>query len=60
MRERFRDIARQAADKERQWEYKEAGELWKKALFLAKKNPNVDHCRLRADFCLNSMFTRRR
>ncbi|MGG5962604.1 ANR family transcriptional regulator [Salmonella enterica] len=60
MRENFLDIALQAARKERQHEYKEAGELWKKALFLTRKNVNADYCRLRADFCLNSIFTRKR
>lgn len=60
MNARFLDIARQAAIKERYHEYKEAGELWKKALFLTRKNVNADYCRCRADFCLSSIFTRKR
>ncbi|MGG6055885.1 ANR family transcriptional regulator [Salmonella enterica] len=54
------DITRQAAIKERYHEYKEAGELWEKAMFLARNSVNADYCRLRADFCLNSIFTRKR
>lgn len=60
MNARFMDITRQAAIKERYHEYKEAGELWEKAMFLARNSVNADYCRLRADFCLNSIFTRKR
>lgn len=60
MRENFLDIALQAARKERQHQYKEAGELWIKAMFLTSKNLNADYCRLRSDFCRNSIFTRKR
>lgn len=59
MKENFRDIAMQAVTKEHQHKYREAGHLWNRALFLAKNNLNVDYCRCRADFCLNSHFTRK-
>ncbi|EBW6363842.1 hypothetical protein DPU24_24155 [Salmonella enterica subsp. enterica serovar Oranienburg] len=58
MSSKFIDMALQAAIKEQQREYKEAGELWKKAVFLTKRHLNADYCRCRADFCLNSIFTR--
>ncbi|EAN5735657.1 ANR family transcriptional regulator [Salmonella enterica] len=55
---KFLDITRQAADMERQRAFQEAGELWKKALFVAKRDVNAEYCRYRAYFCLSSMFTR--
>ncbi|EHF8059314.1 ANR family transcriptional regulator [Salmonella enterica] len=55
---KFLDITRQAADMERQRAFQEAGQLWEKALFVARRDVNVVYCRHRADFCLTSMFTR--
>ncbi|EMY1531296.1 ANR family transcriptional regulator [Salmonella enterica subsp. enterica serovar Wedding] len=55
---KFLDITRQAAALERQSAFQEAGQLWKKALFVARRDANVEFCRHRADFCLTSMFTR--
>ena len=58
MNMKFMEMARQAADMERMREFKQAGELWKQALFVAGNDINAEYCRLRADFCLCSMFTR--
>ncbi|EBH8951337.1 ANR family transcriptional regulator [Salmonella enterica] len=55
---KFLDITRQAADMERQRAFQEAGQLWKKALFVARRDANAEYCRHRAEFCLTSMFTR--
>lgn len=55
---KFMETARQAADMERQREFKQAGQLWNQALFVARNDVNAEYCRLRADFCLSSMFTR--
>ncbi|ECQ8983248.1 ANR family transcriptional regulator [Salmonella enterica subsp. enterica] len=55
---KFLDITRQAADMERQRAFQEAGELWNKALFVARRDANAEYCRHRAEFCLSSMFTR--
>lgn len=55
---KFMEIAGQAADMERMRAFKQAGELWKQALFTARNDVNAEYCRLRADFCLSSMFTR--
>ncbi|ECB3302114.1 ANR family transcriptional regulator [Salmonella enterica subsp. enterica serovar Newport] len=52
------DTARQAADMECQKEFKQAEPLWNQALFSARNDINAEYCRLWADFCLNSMFTR--
>ncbi|ECM9894702.1 ANR family transcriptional regulator [Salmonella enterica subsp. enterica serovar Montevideo] len=60
MKPSFLDIASEAARKERQMEYKEAGTLWNKALFLARHDSNADYCYHRANFCLGSQFTRKK
>ncbi|EIH3275916.1 ANR family transcriptional regulator [Salmonella enterica] len=58
MKIKFLEITRQAADLERQRAFQDAGQLWNKALFVARRDANVEYCRRRADFCLSSMFTR--
>ncbi|EAA7556248.1 ANR family transcriptional regulator [Salmonella enterica] len=58
MKIKFMDITRQAAELERQSVFKEAGQLWNKALFVARHDVNAEYCRHRAEFCLSSMFTR--
>ncbi|ECW0107943.1 TPA: ANR family transcriptional regulator [Salmonella enterica subsp. enterica serovar Typhimurium] len=58
MRIKFIEITRQAADLERQRAFHQAGELWRKALVVARRDANAEYCRRRADFCLSSMFTR--
>ncbi|EBA4670810.1 ANR family transcriptional regulator [Salmonella enterica subsp. enterica serovar Saintpaul] len=58
MKIKFMDTARQAADMERMKDFRQAGQLWSQALFVARNDVNAEYCRLRADFCLSSMFTR--
>ncbi|EBI6201071.1 ANR family transcriptional regulator [Salmonella enterica subsp. enterica serovar Infantis] len=58
MKIRFIEITRRAADLERQRAFQQAGQLWNKALFVARRDANAEYCRRRADFCLSSMFTR--
>lgn len=58
MKKTFIYTARQAADMERMKEFRQAGQLWNQALFVARSDVNAEYCRLRADFCLSSMFTR--
>lgn len=58
MKMKFMEMTQQAADMERLRAFKQAGELWKQALFMARNDTNAEYCRLRADFCLSSMFTR--
>lgn len=58
MKIKFMEVARQAADMERQRAFKQAGQLWNQAFFVARSDVNAEYCRLRADFCLSSMFTR--
>ncbi|ECA3795031.1 ANR family transcriptional regulator [Salmonella enterica subsp. enterica] len=40
---KFLDITRQAADMERLRVFQEAGELWNKALFVARCDANVEY-----------------
>ncbi|HAF2130804.1 TPA: ANR family transcriptional regulator [Salmonella enterica] len=58
MKIKFMAIARQAADMERMRDFRQAGQLWNQALSVARSNTNAEYCRLRANFCLSSMFTR--
>ncbi|EDV0070004.1 ANR family transcriptional regulator [Salmonella enterica subsp. enterica] len=58
MKIKFIEITRQAADMERQRAFQQAGQLWNKAMTVARRDANAEYCRRRADFCLSSMFTR--
>ncbi|EAW9117810.1 ANR family transcriptional regulator [Salmonella enterica subsp. enterica serovar Chandans] len=58
MKIKFMEIASKAAALERQRAFKQAGELWKEALSVTRSDVNAEYCRLRADFCLSSLFTR--
>ncbi|EJO2707921.1 ANR family transcriptional regulator [Salmonella enterica] len=58
MKIKFLEITRQAADLEHQRAFQDAGQLWNKALFVARRDANAEYCRRRADYCLSSMFTR--
>lgn len=43
MKMKFMEMTRQAADMERLRAFKQAGELWKQALFMARNDTNAEY-----------------